>query len=510
MKRLFSILLCAALLAGLFGCGNPSVYVPSGDGLYEPTESEPGIVPTDPEKEQELTLVYYPDNTMNPYKATDFTNRALFSLLYQGLFAVTREYEAMPILCESYSVSKDMKTYTFRIAPATFSDGAALTVEDVVASLQAAQSSSVYKGRFTQVRSIYTADDGSLVISLSTPYENLPLLLDVPIVKASDVAADQPLGTGPYMLENSIAGLRLRRRSNWWCAANLPVTASYISLTKAESPSQIRDEFQFSDVGLVCADPGSDTYADFRSDYELWDCENGIFLYIGCNLSSEVFANATVRAALTHAIDRDLLVNDYYRGFARSACLPASPLSPWYNQKLAERYGYDPEVFLKALEHTGLQGKTVTFLVNSDDTMRIRAARAISKMLTDCGLVVKLSELGGSKYRNALKNGQFDLYLGQTKLSPNMDLSPFFTTRGALNYGAMADAALQSLCWDALANSGNYYTLHQTIMADGRLVPILFRSYAIYTSRGLFEELDPARDNIFYYDLGKSAADVLQ
>lgn len=510
MKPLISILLCAALLLGLVGCGNPTAYVPSGDGLYDPGETDPGSSATEPEKEQALTLVYYRNKTMNPYQATDFTNRALFSLLYQGLFAVTRDYEARPVLCESYSVSKDMKTYTFRIAAATFSDGTALTVADVVASLQTAKSSTVYKGRFTQVKSIYAADDGSLVITLSTPYENLPLLLDVPIVKESDVAADRPLGTGPYMLENSIAGLRLRRRGNWWCTAQLPVTASYISLTEAQSPSQIRDAFQFEDVGLVCADPGSDTYADFRSDYELWDCENGIFLYLGCNLSSEVFGNATVRAALTHAIDRDLLAERYYRGFARSATLPASPQSPWYDQKLAARYGYDPEVFLKALEHTGLQGKTVTLLVNSDDTTRIRAGRAVAQMLRDCGLTVTLSELTGSKYRTALKQGNYDLYLGQTKLSPNMDLTPFFSTKGTLNYGSMADTVIQSLCLDALANGGNYYTLHQTVMEDGRLVPILFRSYAIYTSRGLLEKLEPSRDNVFYYDLGKSAADVLQ
>jgi hypothetical protein len=34
------------------------------------------------------------------------------------------------------------------------------------------------------------------------------------------------------------------------------------------------------------------------------------------------------------------------------------------------------------------------------------------------------------------------------------------------------------------------------------LCPILFRSYAIYVQRGLLDDLTPARDNIFYYDLG--------
>ena len=57
---------------------------------------------------------------------------------------------------------------------------------------------------------------------------------------------------------------------------------------------------------------------------------------------------------------------------------------------------------------------------------------------------------------------------------------------------------------EALANYGNFYTLYQSLMNDGRLVPILVRSYALYTNRGAFTTLTPARDNIFYYSLGKS------
>jgi hypothetical protein len=44
---------------------------------------------------------------------------------------------------------------------------------------------------------------------------------------------------------------------------------------------------------------------------------------------------------------------------------------------------------------------------------------------------------------------------------------------------------------------------------DGRLCPILFRSYAVYAKRGLVSDLTPARDNVFFYHLGKTADDVL-
>jgi hypothetical protein len=125
-------------------------------------------------------------------------------------------------------------------------------------------------------------------------------------------------------------------------------------------------------------------------------------------------------------------------------------------------------------------------------------------MLSDCGLAVEMKELSSSAYTKALRNKEYDVYLGQTKLSANMDLSSFFTRNGALNYGGISDVALSTLCLESLANYGNYYSLHQRIMEDGRMVPILFRSYAVYATRGLLTGLTPARDSVFYYSLGKT------
>ena len=73
-----------------------------------------------------------------------------------------------------------------------------------------------------------------------------------------------------------------------------------------------------------------------------------------------------------------------------------------------------------------------------------------------------------------------------------------------MNYGGIGDLSLYGLCLPAMVNHGNYYTLHQRVMDDGRLQPILFKSYAVYTVRDLLQELTPARDNIFYYSLGKT------
>lgn len=508
MKRIVSALLCAVMLLGLLGCHAEEVpYVATGDALSNGEET----VPTgSPVTEQPMSLAYFPDRSLNPLQSSNQTNRMIFDLVYQGLFTLDDAYDAVPVLCQRFTVSRDMKLYTFYPAAATFSDGSPLTAADVAASLQAAMAGGYYSGRFGHVESVSLTEDGGVAVALKTPYEHFELLLDVPIVQAEQVAQERPLGTGAYLYESYEGRLRLRRRSNWWCAGALVITAQVISLVEGEDPAQLRDEFERSDLSLVLADPGSASYADFHSDYELWDCESGVFLYLGCNMKSPVLSEQSIRAALTYAIDRAAIVEDHYRGFAYPTVLPTSPQSPWYSAVLANRVSHDPQKLTDAVAAVALETNTLTLLVNSDDSVRVRVARDIAQALSQCGLKVTTAEEDPASYLEMLAAGEFDLYLGQTKLSPNMDLTAFFAEEGSLSFGSVSSASLYTLCLESLANSGNYYTLQQKLLESGAICPILFRSYAIFAKRGAFEDLFPSRDHVFYYSIGKKLDSVRQ
>ena len=502
MKKLLCLVAVCTLILSLFsGCKN-------SDKPYEPTGNALGdtsaITDENNQTPQALTLTYYKTLSMNPLTCDDYTNRAIFSLLYQSLFSVSREYKIEPVLCKNYRMSQDMKTYTFYVENAVFSNGATLTAADAVATLQAARQSKIYGGRFHHIDDISLSEDDGIRIQLDTPMENLPLLLDIPILQATDLENPRPAGTGPYVLDETGHTSFLRRRSNWWCQSDLVVTADAITLLQAQSNPKIRDDFQFGQLNVVCTDPGSDKFADYRSDFELWNCENGMFLFIACSMDSEVFSNKDVRTALTYAIDRDTIVDTHYRGYAKGVTLPASPNFPYYSQSLADKFGFDVDKFRTAVESAGMVGKEISFVVNSDDSLRVRVARSIAQVLTDCGLVVNLRELSTNQYMSTIKVRNFDLYLGQTVLSPNMDLSEFFYEYGDLSFGGINDVGAYSLCLEALANYGNYYSLYKYVMENGLLCPVVFRSYAIFATRGLITDLTPARDNVFYYSIGKN------
>ena len=125
MKRILPLILCLSLLLSLFaGCAAENrPYEPTGDALMPEDADLTATQPPEDDTPQELTLAFYPKRELNPFRSTDFTNRVLFSLIYQGLFTYNTHYEPVPILCERYRSTSDNRTYTiFLDKNARFSD----------------------------------------------------------------------------------------------------------------------------------------------------------------------------------------------------------------------------------------------------------------------------------------------------------------------------------------------------------------------------------------------------
>lgn len=521
MKRIIALVMVFVTLCSLLpGCGKnkEEAYVPTGDALVMEGDDPNDFIITE-EEEQTLTLAYESGRSLNPLIGISITNRVLMSLIYQGLFAVDSKNNPTPILCSAWQVSADNMVYTFYLEDkARFSDGSRVTVDDVLATYEFARTDGYYEGRFTHVARITPTEDGTGVqFFLNFPYEMFPMLLDVPILKASEVNADFPLGTGPYIFSENVGGTYLIKNFEWWAGQEIAATADSIGLVEVTDQTQVRDEFQFGDVGLAIANPMSDSYAEYRCDYELWDVDSGMFLYLGVNVTySDYFKDdGSLRHALTYALDRQGIIDRYYRGLAHPATLAVSPGSPYYIDSLATRYEYDPMKFIDSIagwappaKKKGEEGeRKLILLVNSDDSARLKTARHIAATLTELGVPCGTMEYGATTnptYEVVLRANNWDLYLGQTKLSPNYDLTEFFRGWGELSWGAIDNKDVYGYVQDSLENSGSYYNLLKDVAERAYIIPVLFGYYTVYAERGLFNNLSPARDNVFYYSLGKT------
>ena len=525
MKKIISILLLLSMLAGMFsGCANDidnSGYVPTGDAIVLEGQDPEDIMPEE-EEDQELNLAYYPDRSLNPLFGSDYTNRILMSLMYQPLFAVDSKKNTYPILCSRYQVSANSRNMTVYLEPnATYSDGTRVTPQDVVACYWQAKENDYYKNRYRHLINIEVTEDGTGVLfQTDTAYGNLAMILDLPIIKESElnkgveVPGEVPVGSGPYTFHSGSGGAVLQRNESWWCKeAELPAKDKTIDLVEVKTVGDVRDAFQFGgddSVSVVCANPMSASFAEYRCDYELWEIESGYFMYIGCNiLYSDFFENGGIRTFLTYGIDRATLAEEVYNGMVDPVTLPCAPAEAYYSKSLAAHYEYDPLKFISHLSGYSIPRKdgaqqTLELLVNSDDSARINIARTIAENLTEMGLPTTTVEYSSSVYMSQIQNGNYDIYLGMTRLSPTMDLSEFFRPWGEMSWGGLQHETLYDMCKNALQDSGNYYNLYQKLADDGRIVPVMFGYYNVYAQRGLLPDLQPARDNVFFHTLGKT------
>lgn len=508
MKRLLCLFLIFTLL--LSGC---TLTLPgqqeSEDTTTETETHENNLNPRN-EIPKGFGLAYVPEYGFNPYSCTCITNRPIFSLVYEPLFVLGNGFQPEPVLCDRFAVSENGKTYLITLCEGvTFSDGSPLTAQDAALSLEAARKSDYYGSRFSKVASFSARDDRTLEINLNRAYENLPLLLDVPIVKAGTETSDRPIGTGPYVFSEDGDSLCLRRNRSWWQDNRAPVEYDMILLDACKDPTEVRDSFEFGSTSLVCADLNAPNAVGYRCDYELWDEPTTTLQYLGFNLTNGIFYKRDLRAAVTHIIDRETLIASVYKGFAEAAYLPCSPASPLYDAELAEKYTYDEDAFAEVLRDASVPADYVgTLLVCSSDPSRVELAERIAEALTTAGLKMELKAVDYEIYRYRLSAGQFDMYVGESRLSGNFDLTEFFRAYGSLSYGGIRSAGMEQLCYDSLENSGNCYDLYNAVMENGYFCPLLFKSYAVMANRGVIGSLQPAVDCAFHMAGGRSLADA--
>ena len=76
-----------------------------------------------------------------------------------------------------------------------------------------------------------------------------------------------------------------------------------------------------------------------------------------------------------------------------------------------------------------------SLLVNKENQMRVTAAKLIAKQLKEYGIFVTVVKVPYKTYKKRLKNNDFDLYLGEVKLTENMDFYNLVSVDGSASFG---------------------------------------------------------------------------
>ena len=491
MRNILAALLTAALCLGLAACG------PAPEPEPTPTPT-PSVSPS-PEA-AEFALACYPEAGFHPITGSNRTNLALGGLLYEGLFALDRQFQPQEALCASASVSADGLQWSFiPRSGVTFSDGSPLTAAEIAASLNLARTSPLYSARFAGVTDIAAAN-GMVTVTLSRANGALPALLDIPIVKSGTEESLTPVGTGPYYFTTDEAGACLASHSGWWRGESRP--AERIALSAARDREAILYQFSSHEVQLITADLIGTEPITATGNISYEDADTTVLQFLGFNTARAPFQDSAARRALGLGINRETLVSAVLSGHARAAQFPVSPVSPLYPAELESLYSYDD--FAAAMEAAGLntgRTRTVTLLVNQENTFKVSAAEHIAQALSDFDLQIQVEALPWEEYAAALAAGNFDLYYGEVRLPANWDLSALVGTGGSLNYGGWADPQTEQLlaaCAAAEDRAAALSDLCAYLQQQAPILPLCFKSSSVLYQTGAVSGLTPTAAEPFY------------
>ena len=378
----------------------------------------------------------------------------------------------------------------------TFSDGTPLTARAVVASahyiLEKARDENIADHGFYSnlnyfVKSFSAPDDHTVEVTAKSSksdsryYFGLLYQMTFPIVPASQVAEDQPLGSGPYMIESFEPGssLLLEANPNWW---KLQPHVTQILFSLRDAPKAVIDSYEFGQVDAIvsrsisCSQYNSGTRSvsvSYRTSQ--MDC------LLTNNSSYEL--TPEVRKAIRCVIDRQKIINSVYSGMAVLTNFPFYPGTWMYNDGLDDLFTVDLSEARRLLEEAGWEdsddngildrvndeGKfkelSLRFYVyeEPDNDVRIETANMIAEQLKEVGIDCRVDAMTMANVREKLSAGSYDLAL----VSYSMDVCPdpgFLLMKGnSGNYVRYKSDRMTKLC-NELRGEINQESYRQKLM----------------------------------------------
>lgn len=325
-----------------------------------------------------------------------------YANLYEGLARVMEDGSVQPLLAESWTVSDDQKTYTFKLRQGVkFHDGSAFDCSNVKFSYERAvapDSTNAQKGLFEPIEKTECPDPATAVVTLKRPASNFLFNMawgDAVMVSPDSVADNKtnPVGTGPFKFKEWVKGDKvvLERNDDYWGTAPRlkEVTFKFIS-----DPSAAAAAIQAGDVDAFTSFQAAELVNRFQSDanlqVEVGNTSGKVVLAL--NNARKPFDDVRVRQALAHAIDRQAVAEGTYSGFGTPIGSHYTPIEPGYVD-LNDAYPYDPAKARELLQAAGVPDGFEMTIKLPPPTYARRGGEIIAAMLAEVGIRANLVPL---------------------------------------------------------------------------------------------------------------------
>ncbi len=359
MKKVVAIMLCAVMVLSLAACSQ------SGNSSAAPAQSQGE---TDPGKDVKKTLdvaIVQDPQTIYPYNQLSGVGRALYTPLFEALFAYGGGEEgvtASPLLCESYDVDDDHLGFTLHLKKGVkFHNGQEMTAEDVLFSFQCLLDCNWFSNcGDIDIENTKVIDDYTLYLKYKDvpgPFEymmcNLYVLCkDYMEQVGKDNWTYNCIGTGPYMLDSYSQGVEYRFKKFDGYREEKKLDSITVHIINDASVQQVELETGSIDLAMGISFGDIEKYKSNTSDgYSTTNGPSiGSLALQGC-FTNEM-ADVRVRQAFAYACNREAVNQIAYQGLAVPATnVYAHGIPAWFEAE--NQYGYQPEKAKQLLKEAG-------------------------------------------------------------------------------------------------------------------------------------------------------------
>nr|WP_279481822.1 ABC transporter substrate-binding protein [Aureimonas sp. SK2] len=342
--------------------------------------------------------------------------------VFEGLTRIDAKGQVLPQLAESWTVSDDGKTVTFRLREnVAFHNGAAFDSATAKFTLDRARgeaSTNPQKQFFQVIDRIETPDAATLVLHLKEPSGNLLYWLAWPasvMVEPGSAETNraQPVGTGPFRFAEWRPGdrVRLERADRYWDDANRPALREAQFRFIADAQAQAA-AIRSGDVDAIPEFGAPELYKSFEDDPRLASVVGNTELKVvaGMNARRKPFDDARVRRALMMAVDRAGLVEAAMSGYGTPIGSHYTPNDPGYVD-LTGVAPYDPEAAKALLAEAGYPDGFKTTIRTPQMTYATRSSEILQALLAEIGVTLEIvpTEFPAVWVDQVLKGHDFDM-----------------------------------------------------------------------------------------------------
>ncbi|MDR6226283.1 peptide ABC transporter substrate-binding protein [Desmospora profundinema] len=454
---------------------------------------------------------------------TDAVSNEILNNVMEGLYRLDKNNEPVEGMAEDVEISKDKKTYTFKLREAEWSDGEPVTAQDfeyawkraldpktkseyayIMYPVKGAQKYNTGKGNPEDV-GVKALDDKTLEVKLEEPIPYFQGLLtfttfypqreDILEEHGNKYATevDKMVYNGPFVMSDwqHQKSYQLKKNDKYWDHESVKLVEINFSIVKETSTGVNLFETGKLDVATL-SDDFVDKYADSESVVEVPESTT---FYLQFNTDEKFFDNGKIRKAFSMVLDRSTITDKLRKDGSEPAAGLVPSVIQVEDQSFRELSGNhikpkaDPKeakkLLKEGLKEVGLDKLPTVELIGYDHDQGKKEQEYMKEALESAlDINVKIQILPFEQKLDRESNGDFQFSFAGWGADYNdpMTFMDLMVTDGPYNRGGWSNKEYDKLIEKSLSNpdfeerAKDLATAEKILMNEMGLVPIYHRS----------------------------------